>query len=131
MQLAYALQFISSLNFDMFWHVFLTPFISVLSIRRLFLRRVHHHHLCQCWTGGDRKPDASLPVSVQTQLHSTGMPFQLTVHHWAQSLHREPSHSRICTQILSLQRRGPQCVLCSVYRGERNEPRTTLIILVI
>ncbi len=106
------------------FHLFLKALVSVLSLRCLHLRRVHHHHLCQCWTGSDRKPDASLPVSVPTKLHSTGLPFQPTVHHWAQSLLGKPPHSSICTEILSLQRCGPQCLFCSVYSGEDNEPTT-------
>lgn len=110
-----------------FWHVFrlfLKPLVSVLSLRCLHIRRVYHHHLCQCWAGSDRKPDASLPVSMPTKLHSTGLPFQPTVHHRTQSLHGKPPHSSICTEILSLQRCGPQCLFCSVYSGEDNEPTT-------
>lgn len=72
------------------------------SNRRLLLRPLHHHHLCKRWSGGDRKPDTSLPVCLQAKLHRSGMPVPAAVHHRAPGLHRKPVRGGVRTQILPL-----------------------------
>lgn len=86
-------------------------------LRCLLLWSLHYYYICECWPGGDRKPDPSLSVRMSAELHGTGVPLQSPVHHGAPSLHREPTHSGICSQILSIQGRCTECVFCSLHSG--------------
>lgn len=92
-------------------------FFLVPPSRRLHLWSVHHHHLCQRWPGGDRKPDAPLPVSLPSKLHGVGLQVPSAVHHRAPGLHRQPPGGHVCTEIFSFEGLSAQCVLCRVHRG--------------
>ncbi len=72
-------------------------FVTSLPLRCLRLWPVHHHHLCQCRPGGDRKPDTSLPVCLPTKLHRAGLPVHHAVHRRAPCLHREPTDCHVST----------------------------------
>lgn len=65
--------------------------------RCLCLWSIHHDHFRQCRPGGDRKPDASLPVCLPTKLHSIRLPVHDAVHHRAPGLHRQPADCHVCT----------------------------------
>lgn len=91
--------------------------LVLLPPRCLCLRPVHHHHLRQCRPGGDRKPDASLPVCLPTKLHSVRLPVHHAVHRRAPCLHRQPADRHVCTQILPVQGRSAQRFRCSVHSG--------------
>lgn len=92
-------------------------FFLVPPSRRLHLWSVHHHHLCQRWPGGDRKPDAPLPVSLPSKLHGVGLQVPSAVHHRAPGLHRQPPGGHVCTEIFPFEGLSAQCVLCRVHCG--------------
>lgn len=91
--------------------------------RCLCLRSTDDKHLRQCRAGGDRKPDSSLPLGLQTKLHGARLPSQHAIHHRAPGLHGQPSRGPVCAEILPLQGRSAQRLLCSVQRGRLMDAR--------
>ncbi|TMS23348.1 Phospholipid phosphatase-related protein type 1, partial [Larimichthys crocea] len=84
----------------------------------LLLRPLHDHHLCQRRSSGDRKPDASFPVRLQTKLHRSGLPVSAAVHHRPPSLHRKPVPDHVRPEIFPLQRRSAQLLFSHLHSGE-------------
>lgn len=99
-----------------------THFLSLFP-RCVLLRSLCHHHLCQCRSGGDRKSDASLPICLQTKLHSSGLPVSSAVHHREPSLHRKPLPSGVCPQILPVQRCSTQLLFSHLHSGRKSISR--------
>lgn len=102
-----------------------THFLSCFS-RCLLLWSLCHHHLCQCRSGGDRKPDASLPVRLQTKLHSSRLPVSSAVHHREPSLHRKPFPGGVRSQILPVQRCSAQLLFSHLHSGRKSNVRELL-----
>ncbi|XP_034513701.1 phospholipid phosphatase-related protein type 2 isoform X3 [Ailuropoda melanoleuca] len=80
----------------------------------LLLRPLHHDHLRQCGAGGDRQPDAALPVGVPPQLHGPGLPTTLARQARARPLRHRPGC--LCRQP---QPRG-RCAPCLPLQGCRS-----------
>lgn len=116
-QLHLTLMLIDATPFESDRIVFLC-FLSAFC-RRVRLRLVRHRHLCQCRSGGYRRPLTVLPVRLQAQLHWHRVPLQSPVHRPWQHLHRKPCGCGERTPILPVKGRFSERLLGCLRDGKQ------------